>query len=283
MDKIKLVVIDLDGTLLTDDKVILEDNIKAIEKTIEAGVQVVICTGRTLPGVRRFIAQLPFDGTNGLKEYIILQNGAVTHQLPNLEIEVEFKLKINALETLADFVQDYLDKGARLVAFDQENFYMAGDVEATDLVIADAKTLDSEITPLTFEEFVKIDGIYKAMIIAEKEVLDEMYAEAVERLSDSSSVVRSQPIIIEFLPQNVNKGTALKKLAEHLDIQASQIMALGDQLNDYEMLDFAGLGIKMANGVAGLDEVTQEQTVSNNEAGVARALEKHILRNEENI
>ena len=80
MNHIKLVAIDLDGTLLTDDKKLLNENIAAIEAVMAKGIKVVICTGRTLPGMTRFIKQLPQNET----EYFIVNHGGATHEYPSL-------------------------------------------------------------------------------------------------------------------------------------------------------------------------------------------------------
>ncbi|UUX33232.1 Cof-type HAD-IIB family hydrolase [Fundicoccus culcitae] len=279
---IELIAIDLDGTLLTDAKTLSQENIAAIEAAVALDKKVVICTGRTLPGVRRFIQQLPMHQSEQ-DEYLILNNGAVTHRLPNLEIIHEATLDHEALRQLMAIIPQSEAQGARLVAFDQEHFFMVSQAAPTELVIADAKTLASEITAISFEEIMKIPRIYKAMIIAPSDVLDKIQSELPETLADVTSVVRSQPIIIEFLPKDINKGVALKALAQQLNIPRQAIMALGDQLNDYEMLDYAGLGVKMANGVDGIDAVTQATTASNNDHGVAKAIKKYVLEPENKI
>lgn len=275
-NNIKLIAIDLDGTLLTDDKTIPQANIAAIEEAMAQDIKVVICTGRTWPGVERFVEQLPFPHSKD-EEYLILQNGAVTYRLSDLKMMQEYTLASSAIQQLVDFIPTYETEGARLLAFDHDKMYLIGGQEPTDLVIEDAKTLATEITHISFEEFVKIKRIYKMMIMSEQTVLDKIQSELPETLASNSSVVRSQPIIIEFLPKDINKGVALKALSNQLNISADNIMALGDQLNDYEMLEYVGLGVKMGNGVDGLDAIVDATTATNNEAGVAQAINKYIF------
>lgn len=272
--EIKLVAIDLDGTLLTDDKQLPQANIDAIHQAIQAGVQVVICTGRTLPGVREIMAQLPFDGED---DFLILQNGSVTHRLHNLEIVDQVTLSSQARAALLDFARVFDEEGAQLVAFDQEGMMLISQYEANDLVISDSKALSTPITPFTADEFLAFEGFNKAMVLGEPDVLDSLKERLPSELFDHYSPVRSQPIIAEFLVKGVSKASGLKTLAQRLGIDAEHVMAIGDQLNDLEMLEWAGLGVAMGNAVAGIQEVADVVTGSNEEAGVAQAIERHIL------
>lgn len=271
---IQLIAIDLDGTLLTDDKQLPQANIDAIHQAIQAGVQVVICTGRTLPGVREIMAQLPFDGED---DFLILQNGSVTHRLHNLEIVEQVTLSQPARAALMAFARVFDEEGAQLVAFDQEGMMLMSQYEANEIVISDSKVLGTPITSFTAEEFLAFEGFNKAMVLGEPNVLDALKDRVPNELFDHFSPVRSQPIIAEFLVKGVSKASALKALAERLAIDAQHVMAIGDQLNDLEMLEWAGLGVAMGNAVSGIKEVADVVTSSNEDAGVAQAIEQHVL------
>lgn len=271
---IQLIAIDLDGTLLTDDKQLPQANIEAIHQAIQAGVQVVICTGRTLPGVREIMAQLPFDGED---DFLILQNGSVTHRLHNLEIVEQVTLSQPARAALMAFARVFDEEGAQLVAFDQEGMMLISQYEANEIVISDSKVLGTPITSFTAEEFLAFEGFNKAMVLGEPNVLDALKDRVPNELFDHFSPVRSQPIIAEFLVKGVSKASALKALAERLAIDAQHVMAIGDQLNDLEMLEWAGLGVAMGNAVSGIKEVADVVTSSNEDAGVAQAIEQHVL------
>lgn len=271
---IQLIAIDLDGTLLTDDKQLPQANIDAIHQAIQEGVQVVICTGRTLPGVREIMAQLPFDGED---DFLILQNGSVTHRLHNLEIVEQVTLSQPARAALMAFARVFDEEGAQLVAFDQEGMMLMSQYEANEIVISDSKVLGTPITSFTAEEFLAFEGFNKAMVLGEPNILDALKDRVPNELFDHFSPVRSQPIIAEFLVKGVSKASALKALAERLAIDAQHVMAIGDQLNDLEMLEWAGLGVAMGNAVSGIKEVADVVTSSNEDAGVAQAIEQHVL------
>lgn len=272
--EIKLVAIDLDGTLLTEDRRLPQANIDAIHQAIQAGVQVVICTGRTLPGVREIISQLPFDGED---EFLILQNGSVTHRLHNLEVLEQVTISRLAREALLDFSRIFDEEGAQLVAFDQENLVLVSQHAPNELVLKDSEILGTPITRFTGDDFLAYEGFNKAMVLGEAVILDSLRDRLPSSLLDFYSPVRSQPIIAEFLVKGVSKASGLKALAERLGIDAEHVMAIGDQLNDLEMLEWAGLGVAMGNAVARIKEVSDVVTSSNDEAGVAQAIQNYIL------
>ena len=272
--EIKLVAIDLDGTLLTEDRRLPQANIDAIHQAIQAGVQVVICTGRTLPGVREIISQLPFDGED---EFLILQNGSVTHRLHNLEVVEQVTISRLAREALLDFSRIFDEEGAQLVAFDQENLVLVSQHAPNEIVLKDSEILGTPITRFTADEFLAYEGFNKAMVLGEAVILDSLKDRLPSSLLDYYSPVRSQPIIAEFLVKGVSKASGLKALAERLGIDAEHVMAIGDQLNYLEMLEWAGLGVAMGNAVTRIKEVSDVVTSSNDEAGVAQAIQKYIL------
>ena len=96
-------------------------------------------------------------------------------------------------------------------------------------------------------------------------------------MREDFSVVRSQVYLLEIAAKGVDKGTALKQLAQDLGFEREEVMAIGDGNNDYEMIEAAGLGVVMANGTERLKSIADELTLSNIEDGVAHAIEKFVL------
>lgn len=87
----------------------------------------------------------------------------------------------------------------------------------------------------------------------------------------------STPFFLEFLNKNVNKGLGLQLLAKHLGIKRKEIIAIGDAENDRHMIEYAGLGIAMGNAFESIKEIADYITDSNDEDGVAKAIEKFVL------
>lgn len=272
---IQLVAIDLDGTLLRDDKSLSQENVDAIKDAIEQGVQVVICTGRTLPSIQYLSKQLPQgDGD----EYLILQNGAVIHQLPDLNIVHETILTESDRQAIYDVFKEYRSEEVQMVAFDPDKLYLVDDETANPTVVQDAKTLSTDITLAKFEEVLNLETLYKIVVFGGVEFIDDYLEKIPNDLYEQVHIVRSLPVAIEFIPKLANKANGLNALIQQLDIKAENIMTIGDELNDYEMVKMAGLGVAMENGHPEVKRVADELTLTNNENGVAHAIRKFVTQ-----
>ena len=272
---IQLVAIDLDGTLLRDDKSLSQENVDAIKEAIEQGVQVVICTGRTLPSIQYLSKQLPQgDGD----EYLILQNGAVIHQLPDLNIVHETVLTEGDRQAIYDVFKEYRSEEVQMVAFDPDKLYLVDDEVANSTVVQDAETLSTDITLAKFEEVLNLETLYKIVVFGGVEFIDDYLEKIPNELYEQVHIVRSLPVAIEFIPKLANKSNGLNALIQLLDIKAENIMTIGDELNDYEMVKMAGLGVAMENGHPEVKSVADELTLTNNENGVAHAIRKFVTQ-----
>ena len=272
---IQLVAIDLDGTLLRDDKSLSQENVDAIKEAIEQGVQVVICTGRTLPSIQYLSKQLPQgDGD----EYLILQNGAVIHQLPDLNIVHETILTEGDRQAIYDIFKEYRSEEVQMVAFDPDKLYLVDDETANPTVVQDAKTLSTDITLAKFEEVLNLETLYKIVVFGGVEFIDDYLEKIPNELYEQVHIVRSLPVAIEFIPKLANKANGLNALIQQLDIKAENIMTIGDELNYYEMVKMAGLGVAMENGHPEVKRVADELTLTNNENGVAHAIRKFVTQ-----
>lgn len=272
---IQLVAIDLDGTLLRDDKSLSQENVDAIKEAIEQGVQVVICTGRTLPSIQYLSKQLPQGHGD---EYLILQNGAVIHQLPDLNIVHETILTEGDRQAIYDVFKEYRSEEVQMVAFDPDKLYLVDDETANPTVVQDAKTLSTDITLAKFEEVLNLETLYKIVVFGGVEFIDDYLEKIPNDLYEQVHIVRSLPVAIEFIPKLANKANGLNALIQQLDIKAENIMTIGDELNDYEMVKMAGLGVAMENGHPEVKRVADELTLTNNENGVAHAIRKFVTQ-----
>lgn len=272
---IQLVAIDLDGTLLRDDKSLSQENVDAIKDAIEQGVQVVICTGRTLPSIQYLSKQLPQGHGD---EYLILQNGAVIHQLPDFNIVHETILTESDRQAIYDVFKEYRSEEVQMVAFDPDKLYLVDDETANPTVVQDAKTLSTDITLAKFEEVLNLETLYKIVVFGGVEFIDDYLEKIPNDLYEQVHIVRSLPVAIEFIPKLANKANGLNALIQQLDIKAENIMTIGDELNDYEMVKMAGLGVAMENGHPEVKRVADELTLTNNENGVAHAIRKFVTQ-----
>lgn len=270
---IKLLAIDMDGTLLNEKKHIDTPQKEAVQKAIEAGIKVVLCTGRPLFGVLPVYGELELEKYN-LDEYVILNNGCSLRKTTNWE------LLDNKEITREDVI--YLDKlregyNLDLTVSNDDDYFVVGD-KANKYTIEDGKLVYVDIKPISLEEATSgKHTFFKSMYLGEEEEIQRFKNDNENLLKDKYDAVLSQIHIFEMLPFGTNKAAALKELAEKLGIKREEIMTIGDGNNDVEMLEFAGTGIAMGNGTESAKKAANYVTDTNENHGVAKAIEKYIL------
>ncbi|MGV3010567.1 Cof-type HAD-IIB family hydrolase [Streptococcus thoraltensis] len=268
--KIKLVAIDMDGTLLNDAKQLTEENKEAIRKARQAGVHIVICTGRPKSGILPYAKELRLED-----DYVIANNGSWLFKTNDWSTLASHSLSREALQHVVAIFDD--TPGINLVFFTQEANYVLGR-ELYPAVIRDAEIENSKLYHTTFEAFLDLDiPVAAAVFMGEESVMDAFEARADAILSEKVATVRSLDYAYEALPVGVNKGRGLKDLAEDLKLSPEEIMVLGDGNNDLEMFDFAGISVAMANASEEVKAHTDFVTNSNQESGVAKAIYEHVL------
>lgn len=268
---IKLLALDMDGTLLNEKKELQQAQIDAIHQAVAKGVTVVLCTGRPLVGVKPFVQQLGFDAE---EEYIIVNNGCSTHSTKNWQLVDWEELSIEDVEYLATYLEN---DQVQLSLFDEEDYFVLAE-QANATVVFDAELVGMTPDPIDLAEAQSGQHrFFEAMFVGEKEAIDAFEQAHNPVLGQKYSTVRSQEYLLEILPDGASKASGLKKLAERLQIKPEEIMAIGDANNDLEMLAFAGLGIAMGNANEQVKAIAQDITDTNENDGVAKAIEKHIL------
>lgn len=268
---IKVIAIDMDGTLLDSQKAIPEANKKALQAAQAAGLDVVLCTGRALSGVK------PLYGELGLAQegYAILNNGCSTHRTSDWQLVADRHLTAEELTALYDLLADHPQ--VQLTVFDEDNYFVVAD-EALPIIHYDAGLVFTTPTCVTLEELLSREVVYfQAMFVGEPADVDAFQAQHEADLARVFSVVRSQSYIFEILPAGTNKASALSELVDQLGYSPEEVMAIGDANNDLEMLAYAGYSVAMGNSPDHIKAVAKYQTASNDEAGVAQAIERWAL------
>ena len=246
---IKLLAIDMDGTLLSDKKHIAEEQKRAIKEAINTGVHVVLCTGRPLIGVLPFYEELALEDRKG---YAIVNNGCAIHNTEDWSIVDCEMLPKEELEYLYSFSEEFEEVNFTL--FDDDSYLCIG-------------------KPNKYTE----KKIYKTMYVGEPSKIDEIQEKYGEKLCEKYNGIRSQVSIYETMPYNADKSSAVKRLAERLGIDREEVMAMGDGNNDVEMLKYAGVSVAMGNSTEDALKAAKFVTDTNENDGVAKAIDKYIL------
>ena len=274
MKKIKLVAIDLDGTLLTSDKQVTLGTIETLKKVVEQGVIVVIATGRPLLGLDSVIKDVPKS------PYILTTNGARVVNVDTGEVILErlishdVVLKIFDILGRYDCVKEIFYDGQGYVAADEldkihlyhKKPQMCDYVRKTRKPIPDILRFIKE----NKKSADKAQGIFNDM-----EIRQQVWQE-LNHLGELT-LVDSYYYNIEINAKGVEKGSSLKFLAERLGIKQEEVMAIGDGANDFWMIEYAGVGVAMGNSKDRIKEIADVVTISNDEDGVAQVLEEYIL------
>jgi len=266
---IKLLSLDMDGTLFNSQKKISQENISAIHKAIKAGVKLVLCTGRPPFGVRPYYEHL---GLAQEDEYVIVDNGCAIHRTSEWKVIDSVALDKQDIHYLYSLTQN---SSIQLTLFDMDHYLVVAP-EASELVTMDAGIVNSKPTPVSEEDLPNLVPIFQAMYVGDPSAIDAFQAQHEAALEADFNTVRSQDILFEILPKGASKASALQALSQTLGYRRDQVMALGDANNDLEMLRFAGYSVAMGNGNAAVKEIADFITLTNDEDGVAHAIHKLI-------
>lgn len=265
---IKLIALDLDGTLLTSDKRISEANKKALSLARAKGVYIVLTTGRPLQAIGGFLEELDLLGKNN---YSITFNGGLVQENTGLVLgkngfTIEDVRAIRQVTNQLDLPLDVLHGG---------DVYSLPSVHESLYLICNP--LLNKI--MTTDDELSMDIVYnKAVSAVDAEFLDKQIPKIPAELYDRFEIFKSRDILLEWSPKGVHKANGLMKLIEHLGIDRSEVMACGDEGNDLSMVEWAGLGVAMANATDELKSVAKViLPKSNDEDGIAWAVEKYVL------
>ena len=268
---IKLIAIDLDGTLVNNEGNISDENKKAIQKAKDEGVKVVLCTGRPLLGMVEVLKEcnLLEDGDYGIK-----YNGGLIQKTKTGETVKQVTFEESEIDDIYNMVTD-LNMPLNLIDLNRiyEPPYPKGHESKYDLLM---KALPFE--PIDMNNLPSDLAVNKMVMCRPKEELDTAIRRIPNSFYERYSIIKSRPVLLEFMPKGVDKGTGLSMLEELLDIKQEEMMAIGDMENDIAMVDYAGLGVAMENGAENVKEISQFITKSNDAHGVAHAINKFVLK-----
>ena len=271
---IRLIAVDLDGTVLNDRKQLTPRTAAALTEAAARGVEIVPATGRpttglpaellALPGVRYAIT------SNGARTADLASGSAIRNYLPLDKALAAFDV-LARYDCMADLFQDgkgYTTAANRAAAYRFVPDNLRDYVLNTRTILPDLRAF------IASQE----RGIEKLTIFFLDE--DERRRAWAEVAALGVDVVSSLPLNMEINAAGVNKGAGLLALAEQLGLPASALMACGDGGNDTAMVAAAGLGVAMANAFPEVKAAARYVTASNNEDGVARAVETFVLGKE---
>ena len=268
--KYKLLVLDVDGTLLNDEREISKRTLAALLKVQQMGVRIVLASGRPTYGLMPLAKSLELGNYGG---FVLSYNGCQIIKAQNGEILFERRINPEMLP--------YLEKKARkngFAIFTYHNDTLITDSPDNEYIKNEA--LLNNLKIIKEDEFsTAIDfAPCKCMLVSDKEeALIELEQHWEKRLAGTLDAFRSEPYFLEVVPCGVNKANTLGALLEHLGVTREEVIAVGDGVCDVTMLQLAGMGVAMGHSQDSVKVCADYVTASNEEDGVALAVEKLIL------
>lgn len=272
MNNIKLLALDLDGTLTNSKKEVSERNIEYIHKAQECGVKIILASGRPVIGIKKIADVLNLWNNGG---YILAYNGghiidcATGKDLVKKTISTKYNHDIcEVIRLFKAYPLSY--NGTGVICENDSNQYVQREAYNNSVNITKVHNLEKEIT----------EPVVKFMIVGEPEELKQVYEYLKEKLNNELNVFFSEPYFLEITPPGIEKASSLDRLVKILGYSRNELMACGDGLNDIPMLDYAGLSVAMENAYDETKKYADYIVKSNEDNGVAEAINRFILNKE---
>ncbi len=270
MDDIKLICCDIDGTLVRQDKSLSDENIKWIQRVVrEKDVKFTIVSGRMYSSI------VHFYNTIGIKCLASCLNGALLYDEDGNIIK-DHRIEENVANHIYHISKDF--SVAMLVIIGNEWYTECheGFLYSEKLPIYRKPSIIENL-----ENLLEREKVNKILFMSQEKIqIDNLREKIMKEISKDASFYYGNNFL-EIMPRGINKGTAIDDLSSYYDIDKSEIMALGDDLNDLEMLSKAGYSVAMANATEEAKKVAKYLTQTNENDGVARAIARFFYHKEE--
>lgn len=264
--KYSIIALDLDGTLTNHQKEVTPRTRTALFRAMEEGASVVLASGRPTYGIRPVADCLELEKRGG---YILSYNGGKIIDWKTKEVLYAKQLPDGVIPLLHGYARR---NGYALLGY-------AGGEILTE--VPDDKYVHEEAR-INKMDIRKVDSLpehleknpIKLLLTGEPDQMVKAEAELMDIIGDRMDVFRSAPFFIELVPKGIDKALSLQRLLSRLRLTAADLIAFGDGYNDLSMLRYAGMGVAMANAMPEVRAEADYVTLSNEEDGVAAALDR---------
>ena len=276
---IKVIIMDVDGTLTNSQKIVTPKTKEALLKVQEKGVILILASGRPTSGLRDLAKELEMDKHNGL---LVCYNGSKVVDCQTEEVLFNQALTVEeakaVLEHMKKFnrVRPMIDKDDYMYVTNVYDNYIQFNGKPFNVMEYESRGGKFKLCEVDdLAEFVDFE-LNKILTTSDPEYLQEHYQEMMEPFKDKLSCMFTGPFYFEFTAQGIDKAKALDTVLIPMGYKKEEMIAFGDGHNDASMVKYAGTGVAMANAVQDLKDISQYITLSNDEDGIAEALYKYI-------
>lgn len=256
----KLVVTDLDGTLLNENSAVSEVTRKTVQKLIDSGVKFAIATGRGLNSTKKIKDVIGHD------IYLICNNGATIYDTNEKKI---FELAMNKSE-VETVITYFREKNLIYNGMYDDNIFTDEGTEES------VKTIEKGFNIVKVKDLDEFPIMTKILVKNDPQVIVDLQKDMLKKFSSFLDITISSPICLDVVHKNCTKGEGVKVISKRLNISPNEIMVFGDGGNDFEMLKVAGHPVIMENGLPILKEKIKNVAPNNTEDGVAKYLKMYF-------
>lgn len=268
---IKLVMADVDGTLLGSDQRVDPQTIRAIRAIREKRILFGLCTGREEKSV---LDSLQDWGIEGLVDVVISSGGGVLH---DLLLEKQVRFGTLSRQTVLEIMAHHLDQEVNFVIPDDGILWTTVD---DDLIRVLSRVDRVPYRKVSLEEFLHTSR-QKVMLMCDERNMPAIRERAASFRGSQIQVAPlvTASILLEYMDKDISKSAALSEELKIRGLKPENLLVFGDQDNDADMLEFAGVGVCMANSTEKSRKAADFVTADNDHAGIAKFLTEHLLRN----
>lgn len=266
----KLIVLDIDGTLTNSKKEITPATREALIRIQEQGIYVAIASGRPTPGTQKVAETLELEKFGN---YVLSFNGGRVINCKTGEVVLDKTISAEMAGVLCEEARQH---GVGIMTYDNE-CALAG-TEVDKYMELEARINSIELKQVGhFKDYVDFP-VNKCLMTGEPEYLVELEKKLKEKYAGKLNIFRSEPFFLELMPKGIDKAAVLKNFLPFLGITRDEVICCGDGYNDKTMIEFAGLGVAMANARDEVKAVADYVTSSNDEDGIVQVIEKYIWK-----
>lgn len=269
MNAIKLIALDIDGTLTNDQKDITPRTKKALLQAQKQGIRLALVSARPANGLCKPAGLLEMEQYEGM---LIAYNGGRITNAETQESYVGASIERNLAKNILRFLENLpvhviLDDGKQFFVVDRYAYKVEYECMNNQMECTEVENLADF---LCFEPLKMLLSVDPEMIIEVQEKIEKF-------LPQSLTVVRTAEFYLEIIPRSINKGQALLDVCKVLGIDPKETIAFGDAQNDIPMLQAAGIGVAMGNAEESVKQAADDVTLSNNEDGIVVSLQKYQI------
>lgn len=278
--KIKAIVLDIDGTLINSEKLILNETKEILELAQKLGVKIILASGRPTNGILQYAKELELQKNNG---YIVSYNGAKVVSMEDNKIHLNVTLD----KKLTNSILKRLEKYDLITFIDNDEYLFVKDVyknniniHGKDFNIIKSEKEDNQLKLCELEHLYDYKGdLNKILVAGDSKFLQNNIMDIIEPFKTQVNAEFSEDYLLEVSKKNVHKAKGLQVALENLNIHRKDIITFGDGENDISMLDYSGISVAMENANSKVKGYADIIATSNNTNGIAAILKDILFKN----